>query len=155
MRKAVPIIALLLSAVFISGCVSTEECSSETANALNDLKYAITDMESSELPEELQDDFLEVKNLAVSAENKIESRYCESAMEDITAAHDKILASIGSGLDYVDRIEYEKIDSKVRANIEASIIETLSAEGRSLTMDEIIAYALDESIDRFNESSHK
>ena len=62
----------------------------------------------------------------------------------MSGAADALLGTIGSQLDLADRVEYERSVTAVRAQLGDQPFAAAQAEGRAMTMEQAIAYALEE-----------
>ncbi len=62
----------------------------------------------------------------------------------LSGAADALLGTIGSQLDLADRVEYERSVTAVRAQLGDQPFAAAQAEGRAMTMEQAIAYALEE-----------
>jgi len=61
------------------------------------------------------------------------------------AAVESQLVSMGIRLLPVDKMEYERNLARLRANIDEKVIATFWAKGKELTMEQAIAFALEET----------
>lgn len=64
----------------------------------------------------------------------------------LLSASETIRASSGTVVEPADQAEHEAAINEVMARVDGVTFEKLSAEGRSMTMEEVVAYALDESM---------
>ena len=87
---------------------------------------------------------LAIAGLASVSENKEKS-------VRLVAASDKVRTSVEMVFEYVDQLEYEKVVKEVKSYVDIATFDKLSAEGRSMTIDEIVGHALDESTVQFSE----
>jgi hypothetical protein len=65
----------------------------------------------------------------------------------LAGAAEALFKSIGANMDLADRIEYERSLEGLRAQLDAQTFDAARAEGKAMTMEEAVAFALSEAED--------